>query len=544
MRTLDPILETALASGNYEPYIVAIIDNSTTLDQIVEYELTRTTLKLKAISSLASGDYFNIVLRRGISLDGINYYIDTSNLSIVKYKLDGAYFSIEAELLPPLFVTTAADTDYTTVLDEFAAQINKTAIRKSPSNALWNNIFFPTGKSLTLNKSKQIESLLKQKAFMAISDNGNDEILFYFHKLFFDGIEYTITTKQLVEQIFAGGDHLFFSILWRDEVGTIHKNATGPYYNIGYLETTDVKPTEVSNTGQMPQLIKPIKLPINLTYQSGDVVKIDSTYGSGYAEGLLEVKEYFDLKQTPPWGVEVSLWDYVGSNEGGSLPATIERAAPYTPLNTSTFNNNLNSTTNNLQALAEAVDDLNLGGTAPTTTAANDFQVGDGSGNWITKTLAQTITILRTSLDSIYAAISHTHAADEITSLRFLYAFASYINISPLTATNSYPFSATLPSYSTFPKQYSQAIYISTGTNNSSNYWKIDLMDAGTGTAIATVTTQGLTANAGYTLVDSTMAISELTQSTHKYIYVLATKIGTPTVSLYVHCPSVEYELS
>jgi|GEM_PF-1572999 len=91
------------------------------------------------------------------------------------------------------------------------------------------------------------------------------------------------------------------------------------------------------------------------------------------------------------------------------------------------------------------------GGSAPTTTAINDFQVGDGSGNWITKTLAQVITILRTSLDSIYqaagsyvsdaasdsvyyvrrnaawtnaktyfdtlyAALSHTHAASDIAS--------------------------------------------------------------------------------------------------------------------------------
>lgn len=56
------------------------------------------------------------------------------------------------------------------------------------------------------------------------------------------------------------------------------------------------------------------------------------------------------------------------------------------------------------------------GGSAPATTAENDFQVGDGLGAWVTKTLAETITILRTSLDGIYAAISHTHGASEIVS--------------------------------------------------------------------------------------------------------------------------------
>lgn len=39
-------------------------------------------------------------------------------------------------------------------------------------------------------------------------------------------------------------------------------------------------------------------------------------------------------------------------------------------------------------------------------TASNDFQVGNGSGGWIKKTLAETITILRTSLDSIFAPIA------------------------------------------------------------------------------------------------------------------------------------------
>lgn len=45
--------------------------------------------------------------------------------------------------------------------------------------------------------------------------------------------------------------------------------------------------------------------------------------------------------------------------------------------------------------------------TGPITTAINDFQLGDGSGNWIKKTLAQVITILRTALDGIYSRLAH-----------------------------------------------------------------------------------------------------------------------------------------
>lgn len=43
----------------------------------------------------------------------------------------------------------------------------------------------------------------------------------------------------------------------------------------------------------------------------------------------------------------------------------------------------------------KSISGSNVGGGAPpTTTAANDFQVGDGSGNWVKKTLAQVQAIL------------------------------------------------------------------------------------------------------------------------------------------------------
>jgi hypothetical protein len=42
----------------------------------------------------------------------------------------------------------------------------------------------------------------------------------------------------------------------------------------------------------------------------------------------------------------------------------------------------------------------------PTTDSMNDFQVGSGTGSWIKKTLAQTVTILRSALDSIYPVTS------------------------------------------------------------------------------------------------------------------------------------------
>ena len=57
------------------------------------------------------------------------------------------------------------------------------------------------------------------------------------------------------------------------------------------------------------------------------------------------------------------------------------------------------------------------GYTPPATTAADDFQVGDGSGNWIKKTLEETVIILMTLLDTVYSAIVHTHAVNDVTDL-------------------------------------------------------------------------------------------------------------------------------
>lgn len=52
----------------------------------------------------------------------------------------------------------------------------------------------------------------------------------------------------------------------------------------------------------------------------------------------------------------------------------------------------------------------------PTTTALNDFQMGNGSGGWIKKTLTEAATVLRTILDSAYSQLNHSHSGSDITS--------------------------------------------------------------------------------------------------------------------------------
>lgn len=78
-------------------------------------------------------------------------------------------------------------------------------------------------------------------------------------------------------------------------------------------------------------------------------------------------------------------------------------------------------------------------------TAANDFLVGSGSSSWIKKTLAETITILRTSLDSIFAPIakgvtngdSHNHVGGDGAALSVSSAIFSFLANSTVPASST-----------------------------------------------------------------------------------------------------------
>ncbi len=62
-----------------------------------------------------------------------------------------------------------------------------------------------------------------------------------------------------------------------------------------------------------------------------------------------------------PWQMLISPAQWLTNTSVGSLPSTIERVAPYTPLVTANFNKNLDASVNNLQAFADAVDDMEFG---------------------------------------------------------------------------------------------------------------------------------------------------------------------------------------
>jgi hypothetical protein len=127
----------------------------------------------------------------------------------------------------------------------------------------------------------------------------------------------------------------------------------------------------------------------------------------------------------------------------------------------------------------------------------------------------------------------------------FLLPFSSYNALgSPISASPAFPYAATLPSFTIYPKQWSQGFFIG-ATNDASNYWTLDLIAtiSGTDTVIATVTTVGLSTTASAVKTTTTFNPTSLTQAGNIRLAVRATKTGAPS-NVSAHGPALEYTLA
>jgi hypothetical protein len=131
-----------------------------------------------------------------------------------------------------------------------------------------------------------------------------------------------------------------------------------PTHNLGYLESTASPPNR--NTASNTPTFDPF--PIHLKYLSGDHVTVNLLPTiEVYEIRRVEIIEELDIKKEEiPWRIYMKPTEWLSTTEAGNLPSTLEASAPYTPLVTVGFNNNLDSNINNLQAFADAVDDLEL----------------------------------------------------------------------------------------------------------------------------------------------------------------------------------------
>jgi len=329
---------------------------------------------------------------------------------------------------------------YSPTLDLFLAMGDNLAAT-SPDGITWTSRTAPANQIWTAVTWADTLAV-----FIAVSSDGDNRIASST-----DGINWQILTAQAdyslsyldgpTSSIIHGTNTVHY--ISRDETASVNTegDTSFPAWNLGYLESTASAPA--TNTDPFYKFFLQ-KAPLRLDITDGDRIHFEPSWTLDPTlpiDAMTTIIEIFDSTKSPAWYQEIRSLALFDSVEGGSLPSTIERVAAYTPLVSSGFDGNLTPSVNNLQALAEAVDDLVVsGGTPPpTTTAANDFQVGDGAGTWIKKTLAQTITILgifadaasdsiyyvrrnagwtnlKTYTDTLYSLLGHIHAASDITS--------------------------------------------------------------------------------------------------------------------------------
>ena len=424
-RTLPAELEAAMDSGVYEPYLKVVIGSDRTNEATVD-PISFKIEPLKAIVQLEGTiletiDPGNFRIVRGVTINGTNYTISTIWFKVIELVYDGKYITLLGEPLTKNVKIISANSSYETVIESALLEpsLSLEIIPNYEGTAAWKNYqFFPTGKNIVLANRKDLFTLLRQKYLVMATEDGWDgtqDNMFFFVATETRNTDYTITDLLFTYK----ANTISKKLVSRNEFNSIQisGDTNSPMHNLGFIKYGQFHPPydTVYQAGS-----KSSKIQVHLKYRTGDKVDIILNDTINPQPMRIKVTEVLDTKVNPAWHMIVETLEWFGTTEGGAMPSTLEASAPYTPLITTNFNNNLDSTINNLQALAEAVDDLPIGEMAPTTTAANDFQIGNGAGAWIKKTLAQVVTILRTALDSVYAAISHTHAAGDIPATREL----------------------------------------------------------------------------------------------------------------------------
>jgi hypothetical protein len=375
-RILPAQLTTAMDSGNFQPYFLITAREGFTAHIIttatpVKFSLRGIDMTAKWLS--LSGNTFSgtnrasdvqFKITRGVTILGVNYTIDSSWYFGISQTWDGIYQSITACMLPNLAYSPLADVSYQSLIYDVFASYGCTPVYYDPAAAWKSYKFLKTGSVLTLGRVNNIITILRQKYLIECCDNGNNEILL--QSVANDvqtGLYYDYSMQAgLIKQIGTDANprRRFMS---KDEIGNVTYSGTtdDPIWNLGYLESTDAKPILYASS---PFEIEPIAP--NLKYLSFDRIKFTMVrYPTSYINELYinaDIEESFDIKRdSVAWQNIIHSYNWASGPEGGSLPNTVEKAGQYTPLNTTYFSNNLNATINNVQALAEAVDDLVLG---------------------------------------------------------------------------------------------------------------------------------------------------------------------------------------
>jgi len=366
MRVLEAHLEAALNAGA-EPYIqlqYCMDDTFTWLDApypLYSYKLGDLELDVTTAGTVYYEPYA-IRLKRGAYWHNVAHFVTSSAYYVNKViTTQKQQVEIQSSIIST-FAWRKYSVDghqtYRQIIDDICTLFGYTTAYEDPTAALWDNIFYPAGRTLTLQNPHAIFNLIRQKLFIYGSDNNDNEI--YFRQWLDDG-NVGVAPNTALETIVTFDweeykNRQYRRIFWRDENYTIHSYldpvtyADLPIYNMGYLESTASTPAILVTWNRNRD-----KRTFHLKYQDGDIIQCSSgTY-------QIQPFEIFNRKESPSLYTQFVALPKFTSTEGGQLPGTIEAAAPYTPLNVSEFNKNLNSTHNNLQAFANGVDEMTCG---------------------------------------------------------------------------------------------------------------------------------------------------------------------------------------
>jgi len=149
----------------------------------------------------------------------------------------------------------------------------------------------------------------------------------------------------------------------KDENGDTNTegDTSKPQWNLGFLKSTASAPITRKDPYYKIYLQK---APVRLDITDSDKIHFEPFWSidpTKTIDAMMQVVEVFDTKKSPSWYQEISSIILFDKTEGGNLPASVVNAGAYIPLNSSGFDGNLDTSVANVQALAEAVDDLPIG---------------------------------------------------------------------------------------------------------------------------------------------------------------------------------------
>ena len=370
-RSLTAPLLAAMNSGNFTPYFnVQLLDsdNITVLfstTKVFSFDLEGLTAKVEFYDPYPYDSFTSFRIQRGVLISGTPEVITSSAFMPDTDTLVDRHRTLQGHVFPAEFFSTPGDVTYRTVIDTICGHFKQATIYEDDGAAWLSYQFLPDGRTLTLNNAKSFFTLLRQKYLIFATDygygGGGNWLYFYQAKTTAPAYPagYTLVQGKRISQP-GNTSYQEKTLLSRDEAGTLHYagGTSKPIHNLGYIEAAASLPARYYFIDTPQWIIRDI--PPNLKYLDFDAIR--ATFDNlDFRIWPTVLKESFHTDQNPPWQHSAKYLDIFANTEGGALPGTIMAAAPYTPLNTTYFDKNLNSSQNNLQAFAEAVDEMTCG---------------------------------------------------------------------------------------------------------------------------------------------------------------------------------------